>query len=325
MVGRQPKQGLDYFPFDVDLLRDPKLRRPRQKYGYLAQVIYISLLCILYRDKGYYIPYDGERREDVIWQVGDMLGGRYAVSSETISNVIDELTACELFSGDLFRRNIITSFRAQKAYYTATVDRKYVDVNFDIWLLSEADMKKLSSKSVILQSFIYRPINEENRPINADNRAKSTQSREKKSREKDSIAENSRERAAALAAELEELTGMEIDNNFRLDIARLIKSGMQETVILEGARQTEIKRPRNPAAYLRTILQGYERDGVLTAADLEASSRPEYGCAYKRNRHKMFYPYTETPAEFEAYEAERRKEIRARRLAAEQKQGRKDT
>lgn len=72
-MGRQPKQGLDYFPFDVGLLSDPKLRRPRQKYGYLAQVIYIALLCILYRDKGYYIPYGGEQREDVIWQVGDML------------------------------------------------------------------------------------------------------------------------------------------------------------------------------------------------------------------------------------------------------------
>ena len=53
-MGRQPKRGLDYFPFDVGLLSDPKLRRPRQKYGYLAQMIYIALLCILYRDKGYW-------------------------------------------------------------------------------------------------------------------------------------------------------------------------------------------------------------------------------------------------------------------------------
>ncbi len=274
-MGRQPKQGLDYFPFDVGLLSDPKLRRPRQKYGYLAQVIYIALLCILYRDKGYYIPYGGEQREDVIWQVGDMLNGRYSISAETIANVIDELAACGLFSGDLFRRDIITSTRAQKAYYTATVDRKYADVNFDIWLLSETDMKKLSSKSVILQSFISRPINTENRPINEDDRMKSTQSREKQSTEKYSIAENSRERAAALAADLERLIGTEIDDNFRLDIARLMQAGMQEAVIMEAARQTGNKHPRKPAAYLRTILQGYERDGVLTAADLEATQGKE--------------------------------------------------
>ena len=207
-MGRQPKQGLDYFPFDVSLLSDPKLRRPRQKYGYLAQMIYIALLCILYRDKGYYIPYGGEQREDVIWQVGDVLNGRYAITAETIANVIDELAACGLFSGDLFRRDIITSIRAQKAYYTATVDRKYVDVNFDIWLLSETDMRKLSSKSVILQSFISRPINAENRPTNGDNQPSGAQSREQESREKQSTekyskAEQSREHAAALAADLE--------------------------------------------------------------------------------------------------------------------------
>lgn len=279
-MGRQPKQGLDYFPFDVGLLSDPKLRRPRQKYGYLAQMIYIALLCILYRDKGYYIPYGGEQREDVIWQVGDALNGRYAITAETIANVIDELAACGLFSGDLFRRNIITSVRAQKAYYTATVDRKYVDVNFDIWLLSESDMRKLSSKSVILQSFISRPINTENRPINGDNQPSGTQSREQESREKqstekDSKAEQNRERASALAADLERMIGTLIDDNFRLDIARLMQAGMQEAVVMEAARQTGRKRPRNPAAYLRTILQGYERDGILTAADLEATQGKE--------------------------------------------------
>lgn len=32
----------------------------------------------------------------------------------------------------------------------------------------------------------------------------------------------------------------------------------------------------NPAAYFRTILQGYERDGVLTSADLAATAaKPE--------------------------------------------------
>ena len=319
-MGRQPKQGLDYFPFDVGLLSDPKLRRPRQKYGYLAQMTYISLLCILYRDKGYYIPYGGEHREDVIWQVGDMLNGRYATTAETISNVIDELAACELFSGDLFRRNIITSIRAQKAYYTATVDRKYVDVNFDIWLLSETDMKKLSSKSVILQSFISRPINTENRPINGDNQAKSTQSREQKSREKQStekysIAENSRERAAALTADLERLIETDIDDNFRLDIARLLQAGMQDAVIMEAARQTGRKRPRNPAAYLRTILQGYERDGVLTAADLEATQgkEPRGASAPSARPHQP----DANDAAWERRAREYQSDVRSRRLAAE--------
>lgn len=319
-MGRQPKQGLDYFPFDVGLLSDPKLRRPRQKYGYLAQMIYIALLCILYRDKGYYIPYGGEKRDDVIWQINDMLNGRYAVTMETISMVIDELAACELFSGDLYSRDIITSKRSQKAYYTATVDRKYVDINFDIWLLSESDMKKLSSKSVILGSFISRPINEENRTENVENQPSGAQSREQKSREKQSTekyskAENSRERADALTADLEELIETEIDRNFRLDIARMMEAGMRNEVFYNAAERTADNRPKNPAAYLRTILQGYERDGVWTVADLQATQKkaaPERGTP--RDPDKPLYPGGPTAAELEAIERRRREEVvRARK------------
>lgn len=276
-MGRQPKQGLDYFPCDVDWMDDPKLRRPRQTFGYLSAAVYQALLCILYKDKGYYIDYaPGNPREDVLWQVYHKIDGKYTITFETLANVIDCFAACELFSGELYKAGIITSKRAQKVYYTATVDRKYVDINFDIWLLSEQDMKKLSSKSVILQSFISRPINPVNRSVNEENQPKSTQSREQKSREQDStekhsIAENSRERADALTADLERIIGTEIDGNFRLDIARLMDAGMQEAVFLEAARQTEDRKPRKPAAYLRTILQGFEREGILTSADIDAT------------------------------------------------------
>lgn len=37
------KKGLDYFPFGVDLLDDPKLIKPRMKYGSLAALhLYLS-------------------------------------------------------------------------------------------------------------------------------------------------------------------------------------------------------------------------------------------------------------------------------------------
>ena len=93
---------------------------------------------------------------------------------------------------------------------------------------------------------------------------------------------------------------------------------MQEAVIMEAARQTGNKHPRKPAAYLRTILQGYERDGVLTAADLEATQ----GKAPPRRQppddgylHPGSAAYDE---EWARRVREHQKERRARRLAAEQ-------
>lgn len=66
------------------------------------------------------------------------------------------------------------------------------------------------------------------------------------------------------------------DRNFCLELTRLSKAGMQREVFLDAVHKTGERRPRNPAAYFRTILQGYERDGVLTAADLAATAaKPE--------------------------------------------------
>ncbi len=303
-MGRQAKKGLDYFSFYTDLLTDPKLRMPRQKYGYLAQMVYVSLLCLLYRDKGYYIPYMGEKRNDTIWQICDMLQGRYTVTPETVSSVIGDLTACELFSGDLYRRDIITSKRAQEVFYRATIDRKHSDINFDIWLLSEEEMRNISVRSPILKAFISRPINaisrpnknlstdnqpinaisqpinEIVRPINAISRSINPQSTVQKSKVQESKVQYSTVQqngepsgisADELAGALEEIIDDKIDRNFRLDIERLQEYGMQYEVFLDAARQASKKTISKPAAYLRTILRGYERDGILTAADIDAT------------------------------------------------------
>ncbi len=66
-MARPFKQGIDYFPFDVELLSDRKLRRPKNKYGYLASVIYLALLCLIYKDKGYYLDYSEDVERTFNW------------------------------------------------------------------------------------------------------------------------------------------------------------------------------------------------------------------------------------------------------------------
>jgi len=186
-VARPIKEGLDYFPFDVDLITDRKLRRVKIKYGPSAVMVYISLLCILYKDKGYYIDYFGENKEDVLWEVCENLQGKYQPDVETVESIIEDLVACGLFDGDQFiSRTIITSRRAQRTYYGATVDRKAANINYDYWLLSETEMKELSSRHPILINFINRPKNEVNRPNNSINQPDNTQSKVEKSRVEES-------------------------------------------------------------------------------------------------------------------------------------------
>lgn len=174
------KKGLDYFPFGVDLLDDPKLIKPRMKYGSLAPYIYICLLKILYKDEGYFI--DFRNKEIVLWQLLNYCqGGNYTVKQETVEGVIDILVACELFSGDLYRLGIITSRRAQATYYSATVDRKTVDIDENIWLLTIEEMKSLSAKHCYYLKSVNRPNNSINRPNNGVNRPNNPQSKVHKS------------------------------------------------------------------------------------------------------------------------------------------------
>ena len=171
------KQGLDYFPFEIGLLQDRKLRKLKMQYGTVATTTYLALLELIYGDKGYYLEY-AENKYDVIWQILGIMQGRFQPTAETVSDVIDGLVDVQLFSADRYPK-IITSKRVQQTYYSATVDRKAVDIDFEIWMLSEEEMRALSSKSFILQKFINRPINGVNRPINGVNRPNNSQSKVK--------------------------------------------------------------------------------------------------------------------------------------------------
>lgn len=182
------KKGLDYFSFSVDLLNDPKLRRPKMQYGYLAVMVYISLLSLLYRDKGYYIDYSD--KDAVIWYVLGDLQGKYCPNPETVAEVIAALVACGLFSDDLFQREIISSKRAQCTFYSATVTRKTVDIDGGIWLLTDADMAELSVKHCYYLKTHNQPINPVNQPINEVNQSINSQSKVKKSKVKESKRES---------------------------------------------------------------------------------------------------------------------------------------
>ena len=50
--------------------------------------------------------------------------------------------------------------------------------------------------------------------------------------------------------------------------------GMQREVFLDTARQTAENAPRNPAGDFRTLLQNCERDGILTAEDMQKRAKP---------------------------------------------------
>ena len=149
--------GLDWFPFDVTLLTDRKLRRPRAEFGSAAVLTYIALLSLIYRDKGYYLAYQGDGREDVALDVADLIGGALApdalAQADQIQKIIGALVDRGLFDRACFEAGVLTSRRIQRTYYNAVAERMNVQIEWEYWLLSEEEMRQISETNPILSAY----------------------------------------------------------------------------------------------------------------------------------------------------------------------------
>ena len=54
-MARPVKQGLDYYPMDVNILSDVKMRRIIKYFGAESIAVILSVLCMIYADEGYYL------------------------------------------------------------------------------------------------------------------------------------------------------------------------------------------------------------------------------------------------------------------------------
>lgn len=186
------KTGLDYYSHYIGMTKDKKLHRIRLKYGSVGVDVWLALLDMIYGDKGYYIEYGSDsEKEDVVWDVLKYVQGKYAPTAETVADIIEDLVACGLFSGDLFKSGILSSKRIQLQYYAGAVERKAVEVNPDYWLPTVEEMKKISGRSTILRYFDNQPICEDNQPNREDNQPNKKQSKVKERKVKESRVEES--------------------------------------------------------------------------------------------------------------------------------------
>ena len=151
-----------------------------------------------------------------------MLGSSREISARTADDRgrYRGLGGARTFDGDCFKRGLITSKRIQKTYYRSAVDRKSIEIDFDIWLLDAAEMESMSKRSLILSEYINRSNNSVNRSNNEVNQPNYPQSKVKESKVNKSKAEESKageasasaSAAATAAADTGILSNYEIDN-----------------------------------------------------------------------------------------------------------------
>lgn len=126
---RPQKEGIDYFPLDVNFFIDKKIRILKARYGADGITIYLYLLCEIYR-AGYYIKFD----DDMLYVISNDL----KMSPDKVKQVLKFLLERSLLDSTLFQSDtILTSAGIQKRFQLAVKERarkKPIEVK-DFWLL----------------------------------------------------------------------------------------------------------------------------------------------------------------------------------------------
>lgn len=116
-MARPVKEGLDYFPFDVDFATNEKTEAITGEFGPKGVLIFIYLLAAIYR-KGYYLEWTELAKNQLVNRVSGATG-------ELVGLVVKRLIEYGTFNKDLFLSdNVLTSQRIQETFNDATKRRK---------------------------------------------------------------------------------------------------------------------------------------------------------------------------------------------------------
>jgi hypothetical protein len=138
-MARTAKQGLGYFPFDIDFFQDLRIRKLIKYQGGKAITVYALLLCLIYRD-GYYIRWD----EELPFIISEQTGYDEAYIREVITCCLN----IGLFSKELYKsEGVLTSKGIQVRYMNINRLCKRVATVTVYNLVSSAEVDETTDKT----------------------------------------------------------------------------------------------------------------------------------------------------------------------------------
>lgn len=163
-MARPAKDGIDYFPLDVDFLQDDKIRLIKAEFGSKGILIVISLLCDIYRTTGYYKVWD----KDSCLLMADAVG--CGIVPENITQVVQGCLRRSIFNNGVFQMfGILTSAGIQRRYIRAVSTREEIQIIKEYWLLDSSDKKDVPTS--ILNKVTFKTVNSEKTTVNLENNA----------------------------------------------------------------------------------------------------------------------------------------------------------
>ena len=120
---RKINNGILYFPIEINLFNDRKIRRLVRHSGDAAFTVYLRMICDIYAS-GYWL----EANENFIFDMAELS----QLSEEELSELLDVMVRFELFDAMLYREHqVLTSETIQKQYFSVknkrTVQRLFAE------------------------------------------------------------------------------------------------------------------------------------------------------------------------------------------------------
>ncbi|MDC0826078.1 Lin1244/Lin1753 domain-containing protein [Lactococcus petauri] len=258
-MARPLKQGLDYFPLDVNFLKDIKVRKIKRACGPATVEVLLCLLGNIYRDTGYYFGWD----EDTMFLVADEVGAKEGLVEEIVNKAVQ----VGFFDKDKFEKyKILTSKGIQNRYREAAKKRKEIVIS-DIYLVNDEFTEKKPSN------------NSDNEHNNSVNSYDNQQSKVKKSK-----VNKSKENSSSGNSNFEELRKFYKDNFGMLNnlIYDDLKYSLEDygfDLTLEAMKRA-VRRNKTFNTAMN-ILSSWNTKGIKTLDDAMAEN-----VAFERNKSK---------------------------------------
>lgn len=204
MAGRQPKEGIDFSSWTVDIFdNDTKIDKLLDGQGPAGFLIYFYLCQKAYGSKGYFFAWSYDDAATTARKIG---GG---VGSEAVKQTVALCLQIGLFDNRLFEgEGVITSKEIQRMFWHVARERTYRKVIPEYWLLKKAECKGIEFESP-KSNYAPSKLNYEPSKLNYEV--------EKERKGKNSKVKESKEKKQPAALSLSQLTFKEAFPNKAID------------------------------------------------------------------------------------------------------------
>ena len=152
-MARPQKDGLDYFPLDVDIDQDDKVELIEAQHGLVGFALVIKLLMKIYKNSYFY---EWTEKEQLLFS------RRVNVDINSVNVIINDCLKWGLFDNNLMENHkVLSSKGIQRRYLKANERRKEVKIKADYLLLDENEVN-------VYENLVIVDINTHSEVINVD-------------------------------------------------------------------------------------------------------------------------------------------------------------